>query len=97
MPQSDERREGPAATKSPLPADLPAELDPWAIADDPSLDPQAKLERLHQLELDVRLVENALEEGMAGATRMPPLTEVLAAIDRVSEHHDHARSGPTKV
>ncbi|HLT38260.1 MAG TPA: hypothetical protein VK034_18370 [Enhygromyxa sp.] len=93
MPQTDQPPQSRAATSSPLPADV----DPWVIASDPTLDRQAKLERLHQLELDVRLVENALEEGMTGSTRLPPLTEVLAAIDRVSNHEDHAHPTQTKI
>jgi hypothetical protein len=93
MPQTDEQLQAPTATTSPLPADV----DPRVIAADPTLYRKAKLERLHQLEMDVRLVENALEEGMTGNTRLPPLAEVLAAIDRVSEHHDHASSSPTKI
>lgn len=93
MPQTDEQPQGPTATRPPLTADV----DPWAIANDPDLDRRTKLERLHQLEMDVRLVENALEEGMTGNSRLPQLAEVLAAIDRVSEHHDHASSSPTKV
>lgn len=82
MRQADEHLQGPGATELPLPADV----DPWAIASDPNLDRAAKLRRLHQLEEDVRLVEVALEEGMSGHTKLPPLTEVLAALDSVSNH-----------
>lgn len=82
MPQTDEHLQAPTATQSPLPADV----DPWAIANNPALGREAKLERLHQLEIDVRLVENALEEGMTGNTRMPSLAEVLKALDHVAGH-----------
>jgi hypothetical protein len=94
MPQTDESLQGPLATTPKW----PAEVDPWHIANHPKLDRKAKLERLRQLELDVRLVENALEEGMTGNTRLPPLGEVLAAIDRVSNHQaGPADTGPAKI
>lgn len=94
MPQTDENLQGPAATTRTW----PAEDDPWTIARDPTLDREAKLERLRQLELDVRLVENSLEEGMTGNTQLPPLTEVLAAIDHVSNHEAGASdTGATKI
>ncbi|HVI01035.1 MAG TPA: hypothetical protein VM869_20095 [Enhygromyxa sp.] len=94
MPQTDETLQGPAATTRPW----PAEVDPWKIASNPKLDREAKLERLRQLELDVRLVENSLEEGMTGNTHLPPLAEVLKAIDRVSNHREGASdTGPAKI
>jgi hypothetical protein len=94
MPQTDESLQEPTTTTSSWSADV----DPWRIANNPALDREAKLERLRQLELDVRLVENALEEGMTGNTRLPPLAEVLKAIARVSDHEaDGAYTGPAKI
>lgn len=93
MPQADENLQGPAATTLTWPADV----DPWRIANNPALDREAKLARLRQLELDVRLVENSLEEGMTGNTHLPPLAEVLKAIDRVSDHEAGPDPGPTKI
>lgn len=93
MPQTDESLQAPSATTSPLPTDV----DPWAIADDPELDRATKLERLHQLELDVRLVENALEEGMTGNTRLPPLSEVLAALEHLAGLEGAAQETNTKI
>jgi hypothetical protein len=92
MPQAQEQQQGPTATRPPLPADV----DPWMIVNDPKLGREAKIELLQQLELDVRLVENSLEEGMTGNTRMPPLAEVHAALDRISDEH-HEDVSPTKV
>ena len=94
MPQTDESLQGPAATTPTW----PAAVDPWKIASNPALDRETKLARLRQLELDVRLVENSLEEGMTGNTHLPPLGEVLKAIDRVSNHEAGAAdTGPAKV
>jgi hypothetical protein len=95
MPQTDEQLQGPAATTSPWSADV----DPWTIANDPTLDRATKLERLHQLEMDVRLVENALEEGMTGNTRLPPLGVVLAALERVGgdDPEAAAQESQTKI
>jgi len=78
---------------------LPADVDPWRIASDPTLDLTTKLQRLHQLERDVRLVEVALEEGMTGNSHLPPLVEVLEALDQVSNHGPGgaANSNPTKI
>jgi hypothetical protein len=84
VPPSDEALQGPTATVSPVPPDE----DPWAVANDPKLDPRAKLARLQQIELDVRLVENSLQEGMSGNTPMPALSEVLAAIEQVMDEID---------
>lgn len=94
MPQTNEHLQGPA-TERPLPADV----DPWVIAEDQSLDHATKLRRLRQLEEDVRLVEVALEEGMTGHTRLPPLAEVLAALGQVAHHgaEGAAYSSPAKI
>ncbi len=79
MPQTNEDKQAPTATVRPLGSDA----NPWAIAKDPTLDRATKLARLRQLELDVRLVENSLQEGMLGNTPMPTLAEVLAAREQV--------------
>ena len=95
MPQTDEHLQGQTATTP----SWPAEVDPWRIAEDPKLSHDAKLERLRQLEWDVRLVENALEEGMTGDTRLPPLAEVLAALEHLVGHEVEGagHESPSKI
>jgi hypothetical protein len=75
---------------------LSTDVDPWVIANDPTLDRAAKLERLHQLEQDVRQIAVALEEGMAGESRLPALQAVLAALEHVAGPDGSASSSPTK-
>lgn len=77
---------------------LPTDVDPWAIANDPTLDREAKIARLHELEQDVRQVEVALEEGMTGDSKLPPLQAVLAALEQVAGPgtEGDASSSPTK-
>jgi len=67
-----------------MPETLPHDVDPWVIANDPTLSREAKLEHLHQLEQDVRLIEVAQEEGMTGSSKLPGLQEVLAALKSVA-------------
>lgn len=86
MPQTTDAPQAPAAPSGSVanPAPLPPDVDPWAIANDATLARDAKLERLHQLEQDVRQLEVAQEEGMTGKSRLPGLREVLAALEQVA-------------
>jgi hypothetical protein len=70
--------------------------DPWAIANDPTLDDQTKRQRLHDLEYSVRQVQVATEEGMEGKSLLPSLHDVLAALAQVDPGDEPAHT-PTKM
>lgn len=80
---------------SPMASSRPIR-DPWMIVRDPSLDTEAKLRRLRQLELDARQVSVANEEGMDGPDPTPTLDEILAAIAHLQPRRI-ADAGPTKA
>jgi hypothetical protein len=70
--------------------------DPWAIANDPTLDARTKRQRLHDLEYLVRQVQVATEEGMEGKSSLPSLHDVLAALAEVEPDEEPAHT-PTKM
>lgn len=75
-----------------------SDVDPWAIANDPTLDRATKLARLQQLEQDVRQIAVARDEGMTGHSKLPPLHAVLAALEHVGgPDHGSSSSSPAKA
>jgi hypothetical protein len=93
-PAADDQ--GPADAQQ-VPKKLSADVDPWVIANDPTLEPAAKLARLRQLEQDVRQLAVARDEGMTGHSNLPPLQTVLAALAHVAGPEGGASSSPNKA
>jgi hypothetical protein len=62
-------------------APAPAGYDPWAIVNDPTIDPASKRKRLCELASLVEQTQAATNEGMpTGRSPLPTLKQVLDAL-----------------